>query len=849
MTLEVAAGNIMERLLAYQGPAGAFDEFKTPDGHIKPQWHKLLESLGNLDEADLSTRLHSANRILQENGVNLTGFDHDRRSSRPWEIDLLPAMYSAADWKIVRAGIAQRAQLMEAIVRDLYGSQTLISDGLIPTDLIFKNKQFLRSFHNLPPESSGLLLYGCELGRSTSGQWWVMADRANAPAGVSYTLENRIVISKTLPQFLRECQVHRLAPFFIQLQETIKQLSSHKSDNPSVVILSAGPTEPFYFEDVFLARYLGYTLVEADDLTVRKNHVWLKTLTGLVGVDVIIRRHADQNIDPLEVGGYSPNGISGLLNAMRHRNVVMLNGPEFGLLDSPVFMPFMKKICQHFLGEDLLIPSIATWWCGQKREMDYVKVHFNDLVIKPAFAHSGGEEFIVSDLDKESQQKLMAKIEARPWSYIAQEKIVRSTAPCWIGDYFHPGHMALRTFAVKYKERYEVMNGGLIRVEERGAPMPLSISAGHCSKDVWVCSNKPVPPVSLLAKIQERPEIKRSNNQLPSRAADNLYWLGRYIERLEFTGRLIRKVSDRMLSEFGQQTITDIMPMVACLAEQGGIEESLGLDEFIPSRERMEKLWPAIIWENENSGKLQGLCENVIRLSSLVRDRMTDDFWRATLQMQQTIKPEKIHSLSDLQDLTNSLMLQISAISGQITDGLVHGPTRHFLLIGRGLERSRQLTLILRQFLKKVDDKDVMPLVTLLDVCNSIMTYRSRYRANFSVLPVFDLLVTDSSNPHALVFQFNELRKLLAELPYRDRRKPLISPERDIVRCVRYELQSLLPTADRQLNWVDYRHGLEKILNGMDKRIHQISSQLTSTFFVLSEFTQQVDDHWENRNS
>jgi len=840
MISNVVTGTTMERLLSYVGPAGAFDEFRASDGTIQPQWHRLLDSLNELSNEELATRQLSANQFLLENGVNITGFDQDRRSLRPWEIDLLPAMFAAEDWDRVHAGISQRARLLDLVVRDLYGGQTALSEGLLPTDLIFRNPEFQRAFHNLPAVSSRLLLYGCELARSPSGDWWVMADRANAPAGISYTLENRIVLSKTLPQFLRQCQVHRLAPFFMQFDESIKKLSRHRRQNPAVVILSGGPTQPFYFEDVFLARYLGYTLVEADDLTVRKNHVWLKTLTGLVPVDVIIRRYVDQNIDPLEVGGYSPNGIAGLLSAMRHRNVVMLNGPEFGLLDSPVFMPFLPALCRHFLGEDLLMPSIATWWCGQNEAFEHVTSRFESLVVKPAFAHSGGQEYVVGDLSKEQQNELLQKLKARPWQYVAQERIVRSAAPCWIGKNFQPGYLALRTFAVRKDDSFDVMNGGLIRVETSPGPMPLTISAGQCSKDVWICSNKPVAAVSLLARIQEPPKLQRANNRLPSRAADNLYWLGRYLERLEFAGRLIRKTTERMLSESGPQAMLDVFPMISCLAEQGVVEESLCLNDFFPAREHIESMWPKIVCGQESPGNFRDLCEQVIRIASLVRDRMTEDFWRAIQQMRQTIRPSQDMTLSDIQNLMNSLMLQISALSGQISDGLVHGPTRHFLLIGRSLERARQLGLILRHFLKDLDDRDVIPLVTLLDVCNSIMTYRSRYRANFAVLPAFDLLVTDSSNPHALVFQFNELRRLLAELPYKDKRRPLVPPEWGSVRKLRFEVQSLLPTSDRQPNWSDYRPALETLLDSLDERINVISNQLTSTFFVLAEFHQQV---------
>ncbi|MCA8989157.1 MAG: circularly permuted type 2 ATP-grasp protein [Planctomycetaceae bacterium] len=835
----------MAKLTAYAGPTHAYDEFKFSNGEIRPQWHSLLEALGDLDEEEMSTRWRTANRLLQENGVNITGFEQEHQTLRPWEIDLLPAVYSQQDWRFLGEGVSQRAQLIREIVRDLYGDQNLLIEGILPTDLVFKNQEFLRHYSLLPMESSDLLLYGCELARGPSGQWWVMADRGSAPAGLSYTLENRIVLSNTLPQFLRKCQIYRLAPYFIDLQETIKRLTSDRTSNPFVVLMSGGPGHPFHFEDVFLARYLGIPLVEPDDLTIRKNQLWLKTLAGLNRVDVLLRRTADHRIDPLELGGPAPNGVSGLLNVMRLRNVTMLNGPEYGLLDSPVFMPYLRACCQRLLNADLILPSIATWWCGEPAAWATVKRQFENLVIKPAFSHSGSKEYVVSDLTTKERDQLIAQIEKKPWDYVAQEKIIRSTAPCWIRDQIVPGYLAVRTFAVQKDGHFETMNGGLIRVETSPKPMPLSVSAGQYGKDIWIQSDRPVAPISLLARIQEPPELQRGNQRLPSRAADNLYWLGRYLERLEFSARLIRKITERMLSESNQQASEDLMPMLGCLAEQGLIEESFALEGFFPEREKMETVWTKLIWENRNGHGLEGLCGHVIRISSLVRDRMSEDFWRATLHMKETVRPGRGVSLIDLKEMMTELIQQISAITGQIDDGLVHGPTRTFLRIGRSLERARQLAIVLKKFLQRSNVRDVISLVTLLDVCNSIMTYRSRYRGNFAVLPVFDLLVTDTTNPRAILFQFDTLKGLLEELPYRHKRKAQLPPEWDTVRRIRNELQSLLPVSSSKVHWTEYRPGVVELLRKLDDVISEISNQLTATFFVHAEFTQQMDQRRE----
>ncbi len=842
----VPTENALERLHEYKGPAGAYDEFRAVTGEIRPHWQRVLNSFQKGGPQNLTDRWHIANRMLQENGVNFTGTDRDTEKRRPWKLDVMPLVFSAEGWATLRAGVTQRARLIDAIVQDLYSQQTILKQGLLPPELVYRNPEFQRSFYNLPVPNSPLLLYGCELARSVTGQWWVMADRASAPAGISYAVENRIVLSKTFPKFLHASQIHRLAPFFVQMQETLQQYSPQRKANPSIVIMTAGPEHPYYYEDIFLARYLGYPLVEADDLTIRRNQVWIKTLRGLMPVDVILRRMPDHRVDPLEICNYSPNGIAGLLQVMRHKGVVVANGPESGLLDSPAYMPFLPKLCQHFLNEDLKLPSIATWWCGQPEPLAYTMQHFEDLVIKPAFAHSGGEELIVSDLKEEKKQQLKQRVQAQPGAYIAQEKIVRSTSPCWIDNEFRAGHMALRTFAVRQGSDYTLMDGGLVRVETTSKPMPLSISAGEFSKDVWVCSEVPVPPVSLLGKLQESPSLQRSTSKLPSRVADNLFWFGRYLERLEFSGRMIRKVTERLMSESANQPVNDVAPLIGCLAEQGIIEESFAIKDFFPSRSEMEKLWPKMLWRQDDHSRFDGLCSMVSQIAAIIRDRMTEDFWRSISQIDSKVGPTYAGDLSELLRSINVLMLHISATTGQITDGLVHGPTRQFILIGRYLERARQLTFILKTFLEHVSERETLPIVTLLDVCNSLMTYRYRYRANFAILPAFDLLVTDSSNPHALIFQFQELHKLVSELPGKQRR-PFISPELDLIRRILFELQSVLPTDAQNLTWQRFRQPLEKIFENLDAQTKQISDLLTQTYFHHAEFTQQMEDIREIR--
>jgi len=833
-----------EFLSGYRPKGKVYDELYDAAGKLRPSWQRFLERFGEQQSAGLTDRWQYANRILWENGVTLSPFTDGAAGQRPWEIDLLPLIYESEQWEPISKGVAQRARLIEAIAHDLYGDQTLLKKGVLPPEILYRHPDFQRAFYGLPKNKTPMLLFGCELARSPSGNWFVMADRTSAPAGISYTVENRIVISKTLPQVLHQSFVRRLAPFFLQMQDTIKRMAPRRRSNPTVVVLSSGPNHPYYFEDVFLARYLGYILVEVEDLTVRKNRVCIKTLERLVPVDVILWRSRERNCDPLELPGKSPDGLAGLLQAIRHRQVVVTNGFEYGLLDSPVFMPFLPKMCEELLGEKLLLPSIATWWCGQPDVLKYVLDHLDDLVIKPAFHESGSDEYITAELAGDQRDSLRERILKEPAAYVAQEKIARSSAPCWVKNELQSGHIALRTFAVKGREGYETMNGGLVRVASSPAPIPLSISAGQFSKDVWVCSDEPVPAVSLLSKLAAPSRLRRANNQLPSRAADNLFWLGRYLERLDFSGRQIRKITERLMSESADQPVEDVLPVISSLAEHGLIARTYRDLSACPPRNELEQVWPGIVANTEKPDRFSRLIDEIQRLANTVRDRLSDDLWRAIRSMEAIdIVPRPSTpqlSLSELFEDLNQLLLHISAITGQVTDGLIHGPTRRFLLIGKHLERAQQMGRTIQHFLDHYQEGDMLPLVTLLDIANSLLTYRSRYRANIHLLPAIDLLVTDRGNPRSIIYQYKQLSQLIQQLP-RQKRTPQLSPARELVRRSIYELQSILPDTSEPVTWNHYKEALDRFLGESKTRTKEISEELTQSYFLHAGQARQIE--------
>ncbi|HQX51511.1 MAG TPA: circularly permuted type 2 ATP-grasp protein, partial [Planctomycetaceae bacterium] len=425
----------------YSCPPFVYDEVYGADGMPRPHWAKFLTALRNVPAAEFARRNEQADRMLRENGVSYHTVTTRGDAARPWRLDLLPMLLTATEWAVVEDALEQRARLLNLIIADIYGPQTLIDDGTLPPEVLYANPEFLRPFCDIGRmEEVPMFLYAAELARSAEGRWWVMADRSEAPAGPGFALENRIVSSRTMSNPFKQIQAERLAPFFARLQDSIRRRTPRSSDNPRIVLLSSGPAHQYYFEDVYLARYLGYTMVEGGDLAVRNDTVYLKTLSGLAQVDIVLSRGAESGLDPLELGGYAAHGVPGMLNAVRSGNVTIANTPGCGIVGAPVFMAFLPRLCQRLLGAALKLPSISTWWCGEPASLEYVLEQLDKLVVKPAFQKSGGEEIIVSDLTDERRATLLTHLQSSPYNWVAQEKIARSAVPVWSADGITCGH-------------------------------------------------------------------------------------------------------------------------------------------------------------------------------------------------------------------------------------------------------------------------------------------------------------------------------------------------------------------------------------------------------------------------
>lgn len=784
-------------LSTYQAEVTSYDEMVDASGRLRSAWARFAQSWDGLGPARLSQRNQQAQRLFRENGVTYNVYGASRELERPWELDPLPLLFPIDDWSRLSEGIEQRARLFNALMADIYGHQRAFQSGVLPAAILFQSPGFLLPCHGIQPTGNVFLhWYGAQLTRRADGSWQVVSDRTQGPSGAGYAVENRIVVSRTWPQDFEDLNVIRLASFYMSLRETLKALSPRHGDNPRAVLLSPGSRSPRYFEDVYLARYLGYALVEGDDLTVRREGVFLKTLGGLLPVDMILRRVRDTGCDPLDLRPDVTTGVPGLVQAARCGQVLIANALGSSYLETPALHAFLPGLCRFLLNEDLILPSQPTWWCGDPQDRKQVEERFAELLIRPAFRQrpDQGVEFshhdaapalpldhperwlhgahVVGHLSSIERQSLWKAVCTRPEQFVAQELIQSSTAPVWDGERLRPWHVTLRTFAVSSGRGYRVLPGGMARVAPHIDMLAESITAGQRSKDVWVLANGPVERVSLLHSPSVTLELQRSTNDLPSRAADHLFWLGRLMERTEAVVRHLRCIVVRLTSELQPSGPTEMAVLVAALSESAGLRLDKWLDRLEAKSPTAEaEVWAEIrrttrsyLTDATRIGSLTQTLRSAQAAAAIVRDRISLDGWRIINQLTFRMDDSDVIDLGQALLPLNRLLAGISAFHGLCSDSMTRGPGWRFLDVGRRIERGLQILHFAETILVNGRAEILPQLEAMLEIADSSMTYRYRYLTSLQLPPVLDLIIADETNPRSVAFQFATLAEHVRQL-------------------------------------------------------------------------------------
>ena len=741
---------------------------------------------------EFERRQASARATVQDNGVTYNVYDDKAGQQRPWELDIVPFILSANDWKAIEAAVIQRATLADLLLRDLYGPQRLIRENILPPHLVTGHPQFLRPLCGTRPvHDVHVHLYSADLARGPDGSWKVMASRADAPGGLGYALENRLVVSQTFPESFGDMRVARLASFFNAYKESILALGQSRRDR--AVLLTPGPYNEAYFEHVYLAHYLGLTLVQGDDLAVRDGEVFLKTLTGLERVSAIFRRVDSDFCDPLEFRGDSALGVPGLVVAVRTGGVVLANALGGGVIESPAMDAYLPAVSLALLGEELKIPDIATIWCGtewgRKEAMSRLKTSIlrDAFDARPLFSRNSSAR-LGMDLAGEERERMLAKLQRRGETMVVQEVSPLGMAPVFEDGKFAARPVSLRVFAAWTPSGWVVMPGGLTRVAADDTVRALSMQSGASSKDAWVLSSAPVDNFSLLANGGKSLDVKRLGESAPSRAMDNLFWLGRYAERTESFVRILRAVAGRAADE--PATALEVARKLLIPFSQAS---DAPIDEIADEHELADEL-QRLIYDPKISRGLQRLLARVEQTAWSVRDRLSLDTWR-TIHALTTLEhpPEEgaAFSAPDVRFYLDALVRRTAALSGLAAENMTRGPNWLFTDMGRRVERAQHLAWLVRQTVGTTEARETEHIRILLEIADSAMTYRSRYLNVFQLVPFVDLLLLDEHNPRSCAFQMNTIESHLHELP-----RITMAQRSDVARTLAREMRGALVNAN-----------------------------------------------------
>ena len=733
-------------LATYVADARRYDELLDEKGAVRKHWKSLIERVAAGNGTGAGRRgLELTRRLIIENGVTYNVYADPQGADRPWGLDPLPLVLTAEEWREIETGVAQRAQVLDALMADLYGPQHLLAEGVVPPELPFGHPNFLWPCHGIIPKGGNWLhIYAVDLARAPDGRWWVLSDRTQSPSGAGYALENREIVEQVLPESIRDLGVRRVRGFLGNMRERLLAGDADSDDKPLAVLLTSGPLNETYFEHAYLAGQLGLPLAEGSDLTVRGETVYLKTLAGLRRVHAIFRRLDDDFCDPVELRSDSALGVPGLLGAVRAGRVVVANALGTGVLESAAWLGFIPGISQRLLGEKLSLPAVATWWCGEPPALDYVLSHLDELVIKPAYPNQHFEPVFGRHLTRETRPALIARLRQRPYAYVAQEHLALSQAPVWrqngaLG--LSAKALSIRVYAVATDQGFRVMPGGLARVATDAAVDVVSTQRGGGSKDIWVLAGESADE-SPEEGANAPPAFVRQDD-IPSRVVENLFWLGRYAVRCEDKARLARSTLAVRVDASAWRIA------VKFCRDLGFIGATLDPSESL-----------------RDDRNPQGIVADVKRLAwcaSQVRSRLSGSYWRVVLDLQRQLQRAAI-ARGEPREALDRLVLSLSALAGFVFDDMTHDEGWRLMRVGRRLERLQFLASLLAQHLESPKPVRSNHVEWLLEACDSLVIYRSRYVAAPRLGPTLDLLIRDVQHPRALAFQCEAIGRDLASL-------------------------------------------------------------------------------------
>jgi len=829
----------------YRTIPGVYDELYDADGQIRNKYKFLVKSFQELGPTELVNRRRDTDRILRENGVtyNLYQTDSPEAKERPWDLDLFPLVMESEEWRLLERGLNQRADLLDALVRDVYSKRRLLHEKKIPPEILFNETSFLRACdgmydsNHFLAKNPALLFFVCDLIRAADGNFYVLNDRVQAPSGSGYSLENRIVLSRIFPSMYRDAMVHRVAVYFRSLRKSLTQLAGVTGREPVIVLLTPGPSNETYFEHAYLAGYLGYTLVQGGDLTVRKNKVYMKTVEGLQQIDLIFRRVDDNFMDPLELRGDSLLGVPGLLESVRSGNVKIANPIGTGFLENRALLPFYSDLCRFYLGEDLILPMAPTYWMGTPHHFQLVLQNPEKYVFKTVSRTDEEKPVTFIELSGDRKDSFLHKLKLSPNRFIAQEMIASATVPVLGENGFRPGRAIMRTFVSSSGSGYQTMAGGLVRVSPSLDDFFITSQRGAWSKDLWVLATETQKEESLLVPKSDQVLISRKSAGVPSRVADNLFWLARYLERSENQTRVIREATFKILQiedGYERESLENSLKLVTHVTNSypgfiGDDASELFLNPF-PELQRLTS-------DRQVVGSLAFHLRSLVIASKSVRDRLSEDMKKILVQLEDQSNHE-IESYDQIIDFLQKIIVNLSSLTGLSFENMSREAGWYFLNLGRRIERSINMILMLQGMIRWDSFRDKASFETFLRINDIRLTYNRRYSGKIDQESVLDILLFDTTNPRSFAYQLEQINSDIQFLPGKDE-KVVYSEDRAAL-----QLYTHFKMKDISI-FFESENPLESVsiwLEELHIYLKQLSESLSARYFNYTEEQTRIGD-------
>ena len=759
--------------LAYPPTPGLLDEARGADGSLKPGWDYVLDSIGNLGAEVMRQRQEKARRILRDDGASYNIYGKLGSASTSWELDPVPYVIDSEDWADIEAGLLERSELFNLILRDLYGPRNLIRHGVLPPEALFSHGGFLRACQGIQmPGEHELILHAVDMVRQADGSMCVLSDRTQAPSGSGYVLENRTVMSRVFPSLYRDSHVHRIANFYQRLRLKLTSLSP-SGDIPRIALLTPGAQNETYFEHAYLANYLGFSLVQSGDLVVRNGFLWMKSLDGLKRVEVLLRRVDDEFCDPAELRPDSQLGVPGLLEVVRTGRLVIANPLGSGVLENAILLKYLPDIATLLLGRELRLATVKTYWAGDDADLDFITRNIDSLIVKNAWRSSGQNSVFGGDLDAAQKEALLAQVHRHRFQFVAQPRLEKPCVPAFNGSALEPRPTLLRTFAVATDSSYTVLPGGLTRIGASTDGQFISMQEGSPSKDTWVTASEPERALQQELTVDHLRNLPESQaDSLPSRVVENLYWMGRYAERAEASMRLLRTVfvllnGEEPISPDAQRTLLQTVSQITYTLP--GFTEATPEQLANPEEELLQ-----IVRDGNRVGSVRSTIESMLRAADESKELLSTDTIRVINDLRDALENLDTDLVGGLasapEEALDPLVTALAGLSGLTQESMIRSVGWRFMDMGKRIERALQTIATVKGLLTPVSGEIEQStlLTAMLTSMEALITYRRRGRERRGIELGLELVLLDHSNPRSLLFQLERLQEHLLELPKSD---------------------------------------------------------------------------------